>query len=358
MHIPDKIKKILEYAIMAPSGDNCQPWRFSYSENKLNVFNDPESDFSLYNWGQRASMVSHGALLQNIILSSPVLGYKTQIQFFPNKNNGNHIATITFEKNTNKENDVMLHSISKRVTNRKAYDVKKLLYSDRITILKQPDEFTKFAKLFLIEDPEKIKKIANAVSVNERILFENEKMHDFFYGHINWTAQEDFLKKKGFYIKTLELPGPALVPFKLFRNWKILSFFNRLFGFSKKIAKQNSIFYASSSAIGIISIPSEEPMDYVKTGMFFQNIWLTATSLGLSLQPLTGILFLNLRLRHSPKDFSEQHRILITELYEAIKKNAEIPKSENVAITFRIGYSDPPSAKANRYLIDHFLTSS
>ena len=358
MNIPDKIKKILEYAIMAPSGDNCQPWRFSYSENKLDIFNDPKSDFSLYSWGQRASFLSHGALLQNIVLSSPSLGYNSRIQFFPDRNNENHVARIIFEKILDRKNDTILLSISRRVTNRKIYYSKKLSDSDRISILNQSEELTKFVNLTLIEDLIKIKNIANAVSINEQILFENKKMHSFFYSHINWTSKEDKMKKKGFYIKTLELSGPAIVPFKLFRNWAIFNFVNKLFGFSKILAKKNSLIYTSGAAMGVISIPSEEPIDYIRAGMLFQNIWLTATSLELSLQPLTGILFLNLILRHSSQNFSTEHCVLIKKEYDIIKENAGVAKSENIVIVFRVGYSDPPSAKANRHSIDHFLIQS
>jgi len=43
------IKKIIEAGIMAPSGENCQPWRFEVRGNKISIFNIPERDTSLYN---------------------------------------------------------------------------------------------------------------------------------------------------------------------------------------------------------------------------------------------------------------------------------------------------------------------
>src|SRR3989344_376226 len=122
----EDIKKILEYAITAPSGDNCQPWRFSYTEGLLDVFNDPNSDTSLYSWGQRASLVSHGALLQNIILASLELGYEAKIQFFPKQEDLNYVARVTFINLNNKRNEGVISNITKRVTNRKIYEKKKL----------------------------------------------------------------------------------------------------------------------------------------------------------------------------------------------------------------------------------------
>ena len=65
-----RIKTVLEYAIMAPSGDNCQPWKFSVEEMHVKLFNDPDRDHSLYNLDQRASLVAHGAFLENLRLAA------------------------------------------------------------------------------------------------------------------------------------------------------------------------------------------------------------------------------------------------------------------------------------------------
>ncbi|HED00536.1 MAG TPA: molybdopterin biosynthesis protein MoeY, partial [Proteobacteria bacterium] len=47
------IFKIVESGIWAPSGDNCQPWRFTWNGQKLLLFNVPKRDTSLYNSSQR-----------------------------------------------------------------------------------------------------------------------------------------------------------------------------------------------------------------------------------------------------------------------------------------------------------------
>lgn len=63
----EDIKKILEAAVQAPSGDNSQPWRFEIRDRdgEIRIFNIPERDKSLYNYGQMASCVAHGALIEN-----------------------------------------------------------------------------------------------------------------------------------------------------------------------------------------------------------------------------------------------------------------------------------------------------
>jgi nitroreductase len=61
----DIILKIVEAGTWAPSGDNCQPWRFTWNGQKLLLFNVSERDTSLYNSSQRASFIAHGAVLEN-----------------------------------------------------------------------------------------------------------------------------------------------------------------------------------------------------------------------------------------------------------------------------------------------------
>lgn len=43
MKIP--IEMILEDGVTAPSGENCQPWRFMFDGATLSLFNIPEADF-------------------------------------------------------------------------------------------------------------------------------------------------------------------------------------------------------------------------------------------------------------------------------------------------------------------------
>ncbi len=46
----ETLKKILAFAVLAPSGDNVQPWRFKMRGGKLLTFDIPERDDSLYNF--------------------------------------------------------------------------------------------------------------------------------------------------------------------------------------------------------------------------------------------------------------------------------------------------------------------
>ena len=62
----ETIKKIINYAVWAPSGDNSQPWKFSLKGNQVSIFNLPEKDNPFLNFEQKGSYIAHGSLLENM----------------------------------------------------------------------------------------------------------------------------------------------------------------------------------------------------------------------------------------------------------------------------------------------------
>src|SRR6185369_12487672 len=98
------IDKILEAAVCAPSGENCQPWKFSVSDNRIYLFNVPERDDSLYSWGQRASYIAHGAAIENMSIAAETLGYKLSVELFPKSQGSNLVALLELVKDDPKEN--------------------------------------------------------------------------------------------------------------------------------------------------------------------------------------------------------------------------------------------------------------
>lgn len=339
------IQKIIEAGTLAPSGENCQPWRFRVRGREVDVFNVPERDYSLYSWGQRASLVAHGAVLENMAITAGFWGYQAEIIFFPNPSNENWVATVLLRPGENQK-DPLFEAVALRTTNRKIYKQEVLLPEQKNKIM-ATGQVEGQGRVVLVEDRKKVEQFAKLASANERILFENRFLHSFFFKHISWTNEQDERVKTGFYIDTLELPPPAKAGFKLFKNWFILNAFNKL-GLSKMVAKENAKIYSSASAIGSIVIKNNSAEEFLGAGRLMQRVWLTVTEQGLSLQPLTGIIFLMQRiLGGEVKELSSPHVELIKKTYLEMKAVLGA-REETLAMCFRIGKSDAPSARAKR----------
>ncbi|HEY4518745.1 MAG TPA: nitroreductase [Candidatus Paceibacterota bacterium] len=355
MIINQDIRKILEAAIEAPSGENCQPWRFRISPDEIQLFNNPISDQSLYNWGQRGSYVACGAALENIAIAGSAIGYRIDLELFSDPSSQNFVAKIKLIKQTS-EDEPLYSYIARRATNRKIYQPTPLTDSE-ITTLRSSAGNINSKHILLTCDPIKIKKLAIAGSGNERVMFNNQFLHNFFFSHINWNKSEDDKKKIGFYIKTLELPPPAKILFPIFRRWPIMSWLNRRLKLYQKIATQNAKTYASAPVFGIITADNSSPKSCVEAGRILERLWLTVTKLGLNLQPLTGVQFFMRRIEAGETDkFLPEQIQGIKKDYESIKEIFDLT-DEVVLLMFRIGRAAPPTARASRYPLDKFIVT-
>ncbi|MEK7460250.1 MAG: nitroreductase family protein [Patescibacteria group bacterium] len=342
----ETIKKILEYAVYAPSGDNSQPWRFVVKGNKIFQYNLPFEDNIYLNYQQSGSYVSHGAVIENIFIASSHFGYATNVELFPENSEQDLVAILDLQE-ANISIDPEFECIKSRCVNRRPYDSreigKELLESIKASIKKEFD----FQGLSFITDRGSIKEVGVAATVMERIALRNPVIHKLFFSGIIWTDKEHRQKKKGLYIKTLELPLPVQYLFRLFKHWPVMSFLGRI-GFPEKAANGNAEINAKSAAFGIITTKQSSPKDFILAGRVMQRIWLKTTSLGLSLQPVTGLLF----LAHRVKDNQTEGLSLIqTEMIKdgisVIEKKFSL-KDEIPIMMFRIGYAKKPTANSFR----------
>jgi nitroreductase len=355
MEIEEDIKQILKYAVMAPSGENCQPWSFKVSEKTINLFNLPQRDQSLYNVGQCGSYVSHGALIENVKISALELGYSVTVKIFPNSNDKNHVATIVLEKGSH-ENSPLYGAIDKRITNRKPF-IKKVLPEEEVRKLKESVSVDKVKILFTQKNSDK-QILAKAASMNESVMMSNRFLHDFFFSHVTWTKEEDNQKKIGFFIDTLELPLPAQKIFKMVKNWNIANFLNKL-GLHKMVGKQNAKTYASSSGFGVLTTRDISPEGFINAGVALEQVWLTATTLGINFQPVSGLLFLMNAFRFGETDkFTNHQKINLEEGYEKIRQTFLVNKDEHIVFMFRFGHGDKPTARSSRFKIEDFINQN
>lgn len=337
------IKKILEDAVTAPSGENCQPWKFKVSDNVVSIYNIPEADVSLYNSKQKGSYIAHGALIENTVLSAAAHGYATSVSLFPDAQNNTHIANITFEI-SQVEVDPLYSYLKERCTNRKDFNGKKINNEHKSKLACSVEGSSTFT---IVDDEKLLPALGFALALNERVLFENKHIHDFFYDHIIWDKKDEN-KAGGFFIDTLEFLPHQLKAVKLFKHWIILSVLNKILGVSKMISKENGEKYSASGSFGAVHMDGETKEDYVNVGRSVQRIWLTSTSLGIAMHPCNGTIYFMEHWKDSGgKEFSKNHKELIKQSYEVILNSFNV-KDSKIVFIFRMGYADKPSAQATR----------
>ena len=69
--------------MQAPSGDNCQPWRFQWDGERLRILFLADRAESLYDVRSMGSWVSLGAVITNATLTATQFGLRTTVEVFP-----------------------------------------------------------------------------------------------------------------------------------------------------------------------------------------------------------------------------------------------------------------------------------
>ena len=349
----DKIRAIIEAGTRAPSGDNVQPWRLLFGNGKLELHNIPDADTSLYNVAQYGSYFAHGAMIENMVIAGVHFGYTLDIDLFPDPSDKDHVATIRFKEATPKE-EPLYDAIARRATNRKPYRKEPL---DEKKALLLEDALAMHPEITLLMATSKEKKavLATAISLNERLILECRAIHDPLFEMINWTEEEDQVKRRGLYLKTLELAPPQVAAFKLFANDRILAQLNKI-GIGRLLPKATADLYRHSGAIVAFLFNEYTPKSFVEAGRAIERVWLTATSLDLRMAPVTAIPYLALRIERGEGDMiNRTHQTLIIDANEGLRKTFEI-SDQKIAMLMRVGEGKPPSARSVRVPLEGVLT--
>lgn len=90
------IKDAVALASRAPSLHNSQPWLWVRNQAGLQLFLDPSRAVYTDDTGREALM-SCGAALDHLRVALAVAGWRVVVTRFPNPNNPQHLATVTFD---------------------------------------------------------------------------------------------------------------------------------------------------------------------------------------------------------------------------------------------------------------------
>lgn len=336
-----KYADILSDAVRAPSGDNCQPWRFEILKNCIKIFNVPERDTSLFNYQQRASYVAHGALLENLQISASANGYETNVELFPSDGERDLVADVHLTERP-PANHQLQAAISARTSNRQVYNGKPIPAEIRAELL-EPFEDSAHP-LFLTSTNAEKSILADIIALNDRIIFEHPGLHSFLFDHVRWSAEEAEISCDGLDLRTLELAFPDSMMFPLLKSWGLVKFLNYV-GISRIIGGNALKLARSAGAIGVIAMKSLGREDFVAAGRTLERVWLQSARLGLSFQMMTGITFLMASLEGGrTADLTSVQLKRISKAKEELKAVAGV----GMGIMFRLGFSNQPSARSVR----------
>jgi len=338
------LRKIIEAGTRAPSGDNCQPWRFQAGRDSIDLFNVPAQDNSLYNYRQRASLIALGACLENMLIAAADLGLEAQVGYFPEPDDKQHVARVTLSRGTNLS-EILYPSIAERTSNRKNFSGGALAPEQALALEASAGKVPG-ATLLLHQDAQKISEAADLVACSDRLAFENPSLHGFLFDHLRWTPEQAEDSRDGMDILTLELAPQDKLFFPLLKHFNFVRLAQR-FGATRLIAANARKLMLSASATGLISIASSSDTSWLSAGRLLKRVWLEATRIGLSFHLMTGTTLLLQRVREGDvTGLSKSNLELLNKADALLSKLAG--GAAVTALLFRVGFCSPPSGRSLR----------
>ena len=352
--IPEEvIRYLVTIGTWATSPDNSQPWDIVWDGNILYLLKDPDRTGFFYDVNHESTYITFGAVIENISIAATHYGLKTDIKLLPSEENQNIIAELKF-LHTNIDTDPLFSFIVNRCVNRKPY-MKKKIEPDVIQKLKDVVSETTGADMIWIDGADDKRIMRNITYNADRILFEDKRLHEGLFRWIR-IKKEDAFKKDGMNLDVLELSWFQKQAFPILSNWRVLSWLNKI-GMSRIPGINSIILLKQSPAYCLLTMNNRNPSDYINGGRMMERFWIKANALGLSIQPMSGFIFLLNHLNHDGAlQFSENHKALIQNMNKKIIKTI-LRKQENSAPTmfFRIGYAAHPTTRTPRRPVDEIF---
>jgi molybdopterin/thiamine biosynthesis adenylyltransferase len=337
-----QIKYLIAHAIAAPSGGNCQPWRFSWDGRKLVCRLDETRSRSFVNYDHLASYVAIGAAVHNIALASAVVGFGAEVSK-PEESDGDVVCTVAFSRQAPDNAPRGFDVIQRRCTNRRVGDSSPLTREDERALHLASNG----ANLQIVCDPAKLALLGEILGDADRLRFLSQVMHTDLIREVRWTGAEVSATRDGLDLATLEFTRTDLAVFRILASWPTMNRVGMLGG-GRALTRASKKLMAGACAAALVTISGTSKASYFDGGRALQSVWLAATAHGLGVHPL-GLPYMFARLeRGVPTGYGPEEERTLRRLRQAYRTVFDVPAEDAEVIVLRLVHASPPSVRSLR----------
>lgn len=258
----DKLKFVLNYAILAPSGHNTQPWLFKIVDDKIELYADRTRSLPVVDPDDRELIISCGAALYHLELAIHHFGYEYVVEFITDMRT-DLLVRIGIGARREQRNDecLLFRAITKRRTNRMKFEDKKIPDS----LLRRFDDAATENGVWLhLATEEQKQSIADLIAEGDKIQMSDKS---FRRELASWTHSNRSHSKDG-------MPGYAFGVGDLMSY--VGPFIVRTFDLGKGQSAKDRELARSCHNLAVLGTGTDEPQDWLWTGMALAKILLMA----------------------------------------------------------------------------------
>jgi nitroreductase len=352
------IEQILDLARWAPSGDNTQPWRFEIvSDDRILVHGFDTRDHCVYDLNGQPSQMAIGALLETISIAASAQALRAKIQRLADAPETRPTFEVRLIPDRLISASPLIPSIKVRSVQRRALSTRPLTEEEKSEL--ETCVGDGYSVLWFEGWASRLQ-AALLMFANGGLRLTMPEAYAVHRDIIEWDARfsEDRVPAEALGLSplTLMLMRPVM------STWQRVDFFNSYLGGTLMPRIELDLIPGLACAAHLVLVadaPLKSMDDFVAGGRAMQRFWLTATRLGLWLQPeMTPLIFatyVRTGTRFSSvRSISEKARRLAERL-EALIGQENAP---NAVFMARVGAGRAPRSRSVRLPLDRLLVGS
>ncbi len=267
----EKLRFCVNYASLAPSAHNSQPWLFKVLPDQIELYADLRRALPAVDPNHRELAISCGAALHNLVLALRYFGYHSSVESLANQIILSEESPtvllarvrVDFAGETGSEERDLFHAIPRRRTSRLPFEPRPISKS----FLDEVEEIARAhgAWVQLLQEERQRKSMADFVAQGNRVQISDKKFRDELSA---WSASTQKGRRDGMpgYATgasfVLTYAGPFLFRTTHFSDWQ---------------ARRDRDLVMQAPALLLLGTDTDSPQDWLQAGRALQAIALRAS---------------------------------------------------------------------------------
>jgi len=264
--IEEKLRFLLRYAILAPSGPNTQPWKFAIHDSSISVFADLDRALQFVDPSNRTLYMSVGCAIANLAVTGAHFGFAPSVRYFPDGQDSDLVAEVRLlpagQRPADGQEDLFFQ-IQRRHTTKDRYEKGTI---DPF-ILKEIETNTNLSGIYLsyLPDEDARERITDLVSRAHKIQLARKEFRQNLGDWLrsNWTNEPD-----GMPLFTFGVPDALSLGFPAaFKE----------FNLSLPVIYRDSGLIRDCSTLAVLTTDQDDKLAWTMCGFALENLLLRAT---------------------------------------------------------------------------------
>jgi len=310
---------LVRAAILAANAHNTQPWLFTVTNNRIDVFADMSRALGTMDSLLREMHISLGCAVENLTLAGPPNGIATAVTLLPDPADATHIATIALTR-APVSRSALFDAITDRHTNRNGYDTDRAVTASQRGALSALVDAPDTELVWFTTGPQMQAFSALTIRATEAIIADPQQAaDDFRWYRSRWHDVQTH--KDGI---TIDPSGQS----------PLIRAVSKLLPTTQKqdndgwLRGTRDTQLPTAAAFGAIVVTEPHGnLQRLRAGRIWQRMHLTATAAGLAMQPLCQI----------PERIDRETSANLPPVFTTAMA-AMLPAGTHPVMTFRIGY--------------------